>query len=66
MSKTGIKYLMLERSLHHMYQQWQQGNDNYIERYMDFVSMVARIFNYTTEEVLVLLENTSWFKRPKQ
>jgi len=46
-----------------MYQQWQQGNDNYIERYMDFVSMVARIFNYTTEEVLVLLENTSWFKQ---
>ena len=56
---------MLERSLHHMYQQWQQGNEKYIERYMDFVRLVTKIFNYSDEEVLTILEKTTWFKKPR-
>jgi hypothetical protein len=62
--KTGIKYSMLERNLNHMYQQWRQGNNNYISRYMEFVEMVSRMNNLTTEASLTLLENTYWFRKP--
>jgi len=60
----GIKYLMLDRNLIHIYQQWQQGNENYVGRYMEFVEMVARMHNITPEESLSLLENTYWFRKP--
>ena len=50
--------------LQHIYQQWANGNDNYIERYMDFVKLVSKMYNYTTQESLKFLEETPWFKKP--
>ena len=55
---------MLNRNLEHIYQQWRQGNDDYIVRYMEFVEMVARINNISTDASLILLENTYWFRKP--
>lgn len=62
--KTGIKYLMLIRRLENIYQQWQQDNPDYVNRYMDFVKIVSRINNTSDEESLRLLESTYWFRKP--
>ena len=55
------KYIML----YHIYQQWSNCNENYIERYMDFVKLVAKMYNYSLEESLAFLEDTTWFRKPK-
>ena len=62
--KMGIKYLMLNRNLINIYQQWRQGNDDYISRYMEFVEMVSRMHNLTPEESMSMLEKTYWFQKP--
>lgn len=51
--------------LEHIYQQWSNGNYDYIERYMDFVKLVAKMYNYSLDESLAFLDDTPWFRRPK-
>lgn len=55
---------MWETHLHHMYQAWQQGNDDYIKRYMDFAEFAAGHNNMTTDAMLGQLQTYSWFKIP--
>jgi ClpP class serine protease len=47
-----------------MYQQWQQGNEDYLYRYMDFAELVARNNNMTVDAVMRELQKYYWFKRP--
>lgn len=47
----------------HIYQQWIQGNDSYIVRYMEFVRIIARMNNESEEETLKMLEKTDWFEK---
>ncbi len=55
---------MWERHLLSMYQQWQQGNEDYLYRYMDFAELVARNNNMTVDAVMRELQKYYWFKRP--
>ena len=55
---------MLDRTLINIYQQWCHGNEDYVARYMEFVALVSRMNNLSTEASLTLLENTYWFKKP--
>lgn len=55
---------MWEKHLLSMYQQWCQGNNNYLYRYMDFVELVARQNNMTVDATLFELNKYFWFKRP--
>lgn len=57
---------MWERHLHSMYQQWQQGNEDYLYRYMDFVELVAIRQNMTVDAARLELEKYFWFKLPWQ
>jgi hypothetical protein len=55
---------MWEKHLQSMYQQWQQGNEDYLYRYMDFVELVARHNNITTDTALFELQKYFWFNIP--
>jgi hypothetical protein len=55
---------MWEKHLHSMYQQWCQGNDNSIYRYLDFAELVARQHHMNVDTVMLELKNYYWFKRP--
>lgn len=44
-----------------MYQQWQQGNQEYIQRWADFVELVARETKQSQDEVMRELQKTYWF-----
>lgn len=57
---------MWERHLLSMYQQWQQGNEDYLYRYMDFAEYVAQQQNTTVDAVMRELQKYYWFKRPGQ
>ncbi len=53
---------MWEQHLHHMYQQWIQGNEDYMFRYMDFAELAARHNNMNVDAVLCELQKYHWFK----
>jgi hypothetical protein len=55
---------MWEQHLHHMYQQWIQGNEDYMYRYMDFAELAAGRNNITADAVLQELQKYHWFKLP--
>jgi hypothetical protein len=55
---------MWEKHLLSMYQQWCQGNDNYLYRYMDFAELVARQHNMNVDAVMRELQKYYWFTRP--
>lgn len=55
---------MWEKHLLSMYQQWCQGNADYLYRYMDFVEFVAGQNNMTVDAVMRELQKYYWFKRP--
>ena len=55
---------MWERHLQCMYQQWCQGNEDYLYRYMDFVELVARQNNMNVDSMMRELQKYYWFKRP--
>ena len=57
---------MWEKHLLMMYQQWQQGNEDYIYRYMDFAEYVAHQQNTTVDAVMRELQKYYWFKYPSQ
>jgi len=54
---------MWENHLHNMYQQWQQGNEDYQYRYMDFAKLVAQQHNMNVDAVLLELQKYYWFKK---
>jgi hypothetical protein len=47
-----------------MYQQWCQGNEDYLYRYMDFVELVARQNNMNVDTMMKELQKYYWFQRP--
>ena len=55
---------MWERHLQCMYQQWCQGNEDFLYRYMDFVEFVARQNNMNVDSMMRELQKYYWFKRP--
>jgi hypothetical protein len=55
---------MWEKHLLSMYQQWQQGNEDYLYRYMDFAELVAKQHNMNVDAVIRELQKYYWFQRP--
>ena len=55
---------MWEKHLQCMYQQWQQGNQDYMFRYMDFAELVAGHNNMTVDAVMRELQKYHWFQQP--
>ncbi len=45
-----------------MYQAWQQGNEDYMYRYMDFAKFAAGHNNMTADAMLWELQKYHWFK----
>jgi hypothetical protein len=54
---------MNERELHHMYQAWIQGQQDYVNKWVDFIEWAARWHNTTGDEVMRVLQTTYWFQR---
>jgi hypothetical protein len=50
--------------LHHIYQQWQQENDNYVRKWEDFVKIAAHCNNVSIEQMIRILDQYTWFKKP--
>jgi hypothetical protein len=57
---------MLEKYLHIMYQQWCQGNEDYVYRYLDFAEFVARQHNINVNIAINELKKYHWFKYPAE
>jgi hypothetical protein len=53
---------MQERLLHHIYQAWQQGNENYVIEYKEFVIYSSKQMNMSFDEMLDLLKRYKWFQ----
>ena len=51
------------RTLQHMYQAWQQGNENYARDWYNFVEFAARQCNTTGDLVMRELQKYYWFKK---
>jgi hypothetical protein len=47
-----------------MYQQWCNGNEDYVYRYMDFVELVAIQNNMRVDAIMRELQKYYWFKMP--
>lgn len=54
---------MNERELHHMYQAWIQGQQDYANKWFDFVEYAAKWHKTTGDEVMRVLQTTYWFQR---
>jgi hypothetical protein len=57
---------MWEKHLHHMYQAWRQGNEDYLYRYMDFAEFVASQHNICVDAAIGELQKYYWFKYPTE
>lgn len=55
---------MWEKHLHSMYQQWCQGNEDYLYRYMDFVKFFAQQQHITVDAAFFELQKYQWFNKP--
>lgn len=58
--------MMFESELHHMYQAWQQGQDNYVLDWKRFVEWAAAWNRTSTDQMLTVLKQYSWFKWSSQ
>jgi hypothetical protein len=47
-----------------MYQQWQQGNANYIHDWVRFVELASREFKKPEDEIIRELQKQRWFQWP--
>jgi hypothetical protein len=54
---------MYESELHRMYQAWQQGNDNYVRDWANFVEWAAKWNNTTGDVIMRELQKYYWFKK---
>jgi len=52
---------MDERLLLHMYQAWQQGNEDYIDHWVDFVEFVQAQTHRQQDAIIRELQKYSWF-----
>jgi len=52
---------MNEHILKHMYQAWQQDNDNYRRDWSIFVLKAASTFGTTGDEIMRILQTCNWF-----
>jgi hypothetical protein len=50
-----------DRFLHMVYQQWMQGNDEYMYTWRQFVELAARLNHTTFEKMFEELQKYSWF-----
>jgi len=46
-----------------MYQAWQQGNENYIRDWANFVECAAKWNQTTSDNIMRELQKYYWFKR---
>ena len=53
---------MDERTLQHMHQAWQQGNDNYERDWKRFVEFASSILCTPKDDIMVILQRCRWFK----
>lgn len=54
---------MQEQQLLHMYQAWQQGQDDYARNWQRFVILAAGWCAVSSDDVLRELEKYNWFKK---
>jgi hypothetical protein len=45
-----------------MYQQWMQGNADYVKDWMSFIEFAARHTNASQADILTALQKTYWFE----
>jgi hypothetical protein len=45
-----------------IYQQWQQNNNDYQVRWLDFVEIIVREFNMDEYTVITELQKQRWFE----
>jgi len=57
--------MMGESELRHMYQAWQQGQDNYIYDWYRFVEWAATWNKSNPDAVMQVLQRYRWFERPQ-
>lgn len=57
---------MTESQLQHIYQAWQQDNDNYKRDWSYFVEYAARHLNTTGDKVMQVLQRCYWFDYQKE
>jgi hypothetical protein len=57
---------MYDRELHHMYQAWQQGQDDYVRDWLRFVEWAAQWNKTTNQNIIDQLQKQNWFKRPQE
>jgi len=50
------------RFLQTMYQQWMQGNSNYVSEWMSFIEFAAKHTNASQADILTALQKTYWFE----
>lgn len=52
---------MNEHLLSHMYQAWQQGNNDFVTDYKFFVNFVSKHFDTDYDTMFSILKNYCWF-----
>jgi hypothetical protein len=55
--------MMNSNELFKMYQAWQQGNENYVRDWVNFVEWAAKWNQTTCDEIMKELQKHYWFKR---
>lgn len=56
---------MHEIELRQMYQAWQQGNENYVRDWVNFVEWAAYWNKTTADAVMRELQRCHWFEKPE-
>jgi hypothetical protein len=51
------------RFLEAMYQQWCQGNEDAMYRYVDFIEMASRQMGVAQDQLMRELQKCYWFKQ---
>lgn len=58
--------MISNRELEHMYQAWQQGQEDYVRNWASFVEWAAKLNNTTGDVVMRELQKCHWFQRPNE
>jgi len=56
---------MITSHLQSMYQQWQQGNENYVDDWVEFVELVSKESKMNQDDIIRELQKCHWFQWPK-
>lgn len=49
--------------LKQIYDAWCSDNEAYVERWIDFVELIAKEFDTTGDEVMRVLQTCRWFRK---